>query len=116
MHSSRMSTVRALPYRGVSVRGSLCQGDSPPTHTDKDPFPPVDRMTDASKNITLPQTLFAGGKYIPCISPNDVFGDIVYCQRVGPAEVVADDLPLFGDRSVHPDSPDVSVIAPVRVE
>ena len=25
------------------------------------PHPPVDRMTDACENITLPQTLFAGG-------------------------------------------------------
>ena len=27
------------------------------------PRPPVDRMTDTCKNITLPQTSFAGGKY-----------------------------------------------------
>ena len=26
--------------------------------------PPVDRMTDMCKNITLPQTSFAGGKYV----------------------------------------------------
>ena len=66
--------------------------------------------------MTLPQTSFAGGKCVPCISPDDVFSHIVYCQCVGPAKVVADDVPLFGDRSVHPDAPDVSVIAPVRVE
>ena len=30
-----------------------------------DPLPPVKRMTDASKNITLIQTSFAGGKYSP---------------------------------------------------
>ena len=30
----------------------------------KVPLPTVDRMTDASKNITLPQTSFAGDKYI----------------------------------------------------
>ena len=28
--------------------------------------PPVDRMTHASENITLPQTSFAGGKNVPC--------------------------------------------------
>ena len=27
------------------------------------PLPPVDRMTDANKNITLPQASFMGGKY-----------------------------------------------------
>ena len=26
-------------------------------------YPPVNRMTDRCKNITLPQTLFAGGNY-----------------------------------------------------
>ena len=40
---------------GVSVQGGLwglCPGGDPP---------PADRMTDASENITLPQTSFAGG-------------------------------------------------------
>ena len=78
MHSSMMRTARSLPYkgggspsRGVSVRGYLSrrgslsrgslsgevsvQGDSP-----------VNRMTDASKNITLPQTSFADGNYDYC--------------------------------------------------
>ena len=39
----------------VSVWGSLSRGK---------PLPPVDRMTDASKNITLPHTSFAGGKNV----------------------------------------------------
>ena len=37
---------------GLCPEGGLCQGD-----------PPVDRMTDACENITLPQTSFANGKY-----------------------------------------------------
>ena len=33
----------------------------------KRPLPPVDRMTDMCKNITLPQTSFGGGNYVvPC--------------------------------------------------
>ena len=30
----------------------------------KTPSPPVNRMTDISQNITLPQTSFAGGNYL----------------------------------------------------
>ena len=41
---------------GVSVQVGLCQGDLPRQR----PPPPVDRMTDVSKNITFPQTSFAG--------------------------------------------------------
>ena len=29
--------------------------------------PPVDRMTDASESITLPQTSFAGGKIVSSV-------------------------------------------------
>ena len=47
----------------VSVQGGLCPGglcqENPPGQR---PLPPVNRMTSASKNITLPQTSFAGGK------------------------------------------------------
>ena len=43
----------ALPKRWLYPEGSLSRGRPPPS--------PVDRMTDASKNITLPQTSFAGG-------------------------------------------------------
>ena len=89
MHSSRMRTVRFCPYlpactvqrgsatRGVSAtrgcqlpRGGVCyQGGcllpgGPegciPACTEADP--PVNRMTDRCKNITLPQTSFAGCK------------------------------------------------------
>ena len=37
----------------------------PPSYREKPPFPPppVNRMTHACKNIALPQTSFAGGKY-----------------------------------------------------
>ena len=73
MHSRRMRTSRSLPYAGVGreislmeeflSRGSLsirslsrglCQQDPLP-------LPPVNRMGDRCKNITLPQTSFAGG-------------------------------------------------------
>ena len=40
--------------RGCLSRG--CLSGRPP--------PPVTRMTDRCKNITLPQTSFAGGKYM----------------------------------------------------
>ena len=42
---------------GVSATGGV--GIPACTETD----PPVNRMTDRCKNITLPQTSFAGGKY-----------------------------------------------------
>ena len=56
MHSSRMRTARLLPvspsmhcFRGVPW-GCTCPGT-----------PPVNRMADRCKNITLLQTSFAGG-------------------------------------------------------
>ena len=74
MHFSRMGTSRSLPYGGFSVQGGLADREHPwpetpwtETPLDSDsprqrPPPPVNRMTHASKNITLPQTSFAGGK------------------------------------------------------
>ena len=50
MHSSRMRTARSLPYGGASLFGGSLSGRPP----DRDPLP-VNRMTDASKNITLPK-------------------------------------------------------------
>ena len=47
-----------LCLRGLCPGRGLCQGEPP----DRDP--PVYRMTDMSKNITLPQTSFAGGKNV----------------------------------------------------
>ena len=42
---------------GVPAKGIVsCPGTAPP--------PPVNRMTERCKNITLPQTSFAGGKYM----------------------------------------------------
>ena len=43
---------------GLPARGGTCQGTPP--------IPPVNRMTDRSKNITLPQTSFAGGNNYDC--------------------------------------------------
>ena len=56
--------------RSSTITGGLCDRDPPWTETplesdplDRDPswtetHPPVDRMTDAYENITLPQTSF----------------------------------------------------------
>ena len=55
MHSSRMRTARQVTAgRSLSKGWVSVQGISTETH----PW----RMTDASKNIALPQTSFAGGK------------------------------------------------------
>ena len=69
MHSSRMRTARSLTV-------SLCVVVSPPSNHTRTPReqprtppppeqprtpPPVNRMTNWCKNITLPQTSFAGG-------------------------------------------------------
>ena len=43
------------------LRGGVCsRGDGIPACTEADP--PVNRMTNRCKNVTLPQTSFAGGK------------------------------------------------------
>ena len=72
MHSNRMRTARlltvtqhALPgvlAAGVPAGGCTCQGGVPARMgTFPGNPPPVNRMTDRCKNITLPQTSFAGG-------------------------------------------------------
>ena len=63
MHSSRSCTARFLPYgRWGSLSGESPWQRPPQTETPSLNRPaPLDRMTDASKNITLPQTSFAGG-------------------------------------------------------
>ena len=78
MHPSRMRTARSLTAcrsicggGGVGVhgrgdmhgRGCVWKGGVPRGHA----WPPVNRMTDACENITLPQTSFAGGN-------NPIFG------------------------------------------
>ena len=45
-----------IQEEGVCIQGSLH-----PMGGGWDPFIPVNRMTDRCKNITLPQTSFAGG-------------------------------------------------------
>ena len=72
MHSSRMLTVSQHALLGMYLpggvylpRGRTCpgvgcvpaQGGVP-----EEVLPPVNRMTDRCKNITLPKTSFAGGK------------------------------------------------------
>ena len=64
MHSSRMRTARfrgCLPGGvcpvGCVYLGGVCLGGVHPS-------PPVNRMTDSCKNITLPQTSFVGGNNV----------------------------------------------------
>ena len=56
MHSSRMRTGRSLAVcrGGLSALGG--GGGGIPACTEADPPPPVDRITDTSKNITLAST------------------------------------------------------------
>ena len=55
MHSSRMRTACSLTASRSIRRG---RGVCMPR------MPPVNRMTDACENITLPQTSFTGGNYV----------------------------------------------------
>ena len=57
-----MRTARALTVSpSMLCTGVLPRGGGIPACTEADP--PVNRMTDRCKNITLPQTSFAGGNY-----------------------------------------------------
>ena len=56
--------VGACMAGGICGRGHACLGRMHGTHAPPPPHPQADRMTDACKNITLPQTLFAGGKNV----------------------------------------------------
>ena len=68
MHSSRMRAARFLNVVSAGVGGgcSASRGEGSATRekgwVGQTPSP-VNRMTDRCKNITLPQTSFAGGKY-----------------------------------------------------
>ena len=51
----------SAPGGGGLLQGGVCsRGDGIPACTEAD-TPPMNRMTDRCKNITLPQTSFAGG-------------------------------------------------------
>ena len=65
MHSSRMRTTCTSSRPGGSPQGTP-RADTPPwtRHPPGPGIPPVNRMTDRCKNITLPQTSFAGGNNI----------------------------------------------------
>ena len=53
------------PETETSPQGTWNQAARQEVALYSDPLPPpVDRMTDISKNITLPQTSFVGGNYI----------------------------------------------------
>ena len=83
MHSSGWGVpVWGVPARGMYLQGGYLPGGVPakggctcPGGVPARVLPPVNRMTDRYKNITLPQTLFAGG--------NDVFIKyrVVPCDR-----------------------------------
>ena len=53
--------VPARGWEGVYLLGCVCTCSG---YLPRYPPPPVNRMTDRCKNITLPQTSFAGGKKI----------------------------------------------------
>ena len=53
MYSSRMRTVRSSSH--------VCVGSPREQAPPRDQTPPVNRMTNSCKNITLPQTSFSGG-------------------------------------------------------
>ena len=60
---------------GLGTPPSLGPGTPPPWDQASPPGPgkhppPLNRMTDGCKNITLPQTSLAGGNYIPLVSPD----------------------------------------------
>ena len=59
-----MRTTRSLPYKGESLSGGICPGGLCPGGLCPVRPPPVNRITDASKNVTLPQTSFAGGNNV----------------------------------------------------
>ena len=61
--SGWVSVQGSLCLRAFSVQRGLCQEDP----QDRDHHPPMDRMIDSSKNINLPQTSFADGKYTKCM-------------------------------------------------
>ena len=63
MHSTRMRTARSSGRPGGSPPGNPLGADPPQTRHPQEQTPlPVSRITDTCKNITLPQTSFAGGK------------------------------------------------------
>ena len=57
-------------WKGVCGRGHAWQGGMHGMQP-----PPVNRMTDACKNITVSQTLFAGGKHgaTPSLMPENCY-------------------------------------------
>ena len=65
---ARGCTCQGIPAQGVylpegvNLLGDTCPGGVPAGGVPAQVLPPVNRMTDRCKNITLPQTLFAGGK------------------------------------------------------
>ena len=78
--------VGCVPPAAVAISGGVSPPGIPPEQTPCkacwdttcnacwDSTPPVNRMTNRCKNITLPQTSFAGGKYnISLRSPEETF-------------------------------------------
>ena len=85
---------------GVSALGGVCSlggvpgpGAGVPAPGGCQVLPPVNRMTNRCKNITLPQTSFAGGKYLDCrvidrhiilkvklLPPANIYGKVMFSE------------------------------------
>ena len=117
MHSSRMRTASSLtasrsirwgacmPGRGACAQGvcarggHACLGRGACVHAQGEGVcmpgghawyaqPPVNRMTDACNNITLPQTSFSGGKYYHRLRYIQSIIESLLCLplKIGPVE------------------------------
>ena len=89
MHSSRMRTDRSLTNGGCTCPGGTCRRCTCPGAVPAQVLPPVNRMTDRCKNMTLPQTSFAGGNKFTCkyylhsLKPSDWTQMLWYTRSVG---------------------------------
>ena len=70
MHTARSLTVSPSMHCSGGVPAPGGGGGGMIACTEADPLPPVNRMKDRCKNITLPQTSFAGDKYGPHVGNN----------------------------------------------
>ena len=70
MHTPPGKTMHAPPEKTMHPLGKATHA---PPEQPRTPPPPVNRMTNWCKNITLPQTSFAGGNYKSSVQNNGTF-------------------------------------------